>query len=292
VACHGHPVPLPSPFLSSLLHHVKQTPLTPLSTTRPSLDEKSHHNVYKSTWPGAPRHAHARASARTASALDAPERDDAHRLASPPPSLSAPVDARHHPDAPRHGHLPAGTPQVTSASTTDRHDLRAPVKLTAAVDPRLHRHHARQPRQDASNRTRPSLASSPPWNDDDDGDPSSAPQPPLAAIKGGLLLSIRAHHSLPLLTTALLDLSIESISHPTAPIARSPPPPVHGVRRSRRPPLETPLLPSASPSSTTSLQPLSDHRRAASEPPTPHRRCASSHLSSETTTLVVRPILA
>jgi hypothetical protein len=104
-----------------------------------------------STCPDTPRHAHARARARMAPALDAPERDDAHRLASPPPSLSVPVDARHHPDAPGHGHLPAGTPQVTSASTTDRHDLRAPVKLTAAVDPRLHRQHARQPRQDTSN---------------------------------------------------------------------------------------------------------------------------------------------
>ncbi|KAK1683514.1 hypothetical protein QYE76_044362 [Lolium multiflorum] len=122
---------------------------------------------------------------------------------------------------------------MTRASTTARHDLRAPVKLTAAVAPRLHRHHARQLRQCTSNTPRPSLASSRPWNGDDDDDCRSAPRPPPAPIKGELLHSIRARQSLPLLTTALPAAPIAPISPSIAPIASSPPPPVHGASRSR-----------------------------------------------------------
>jgi hypothetical protein len=161
---------------------------------------------------------------------------------------------------------------VTTTTTTVRHGLSTPVKLTIAAEPLPRHDHARQLCQDISHRTRPRLAPSPPWNDDDTGDPSRAPQPPPATIKGGLLLSIRAHHSLPLLTTALLDLSIESISHPTVPIASSPPPPVHGVRRSRRPPQDTQLLPGASSSTPTLLRTSPTTAGAPTSSPTPYRR--------------------
>ncbi|KAK1677818.1 hypothetical protein QYE76_038666 [Lolium multiflorum] len=75
------------------------------------------------------------------------------------------------------------------ASATVTH---APVKLTVASEPRFPHRQARQPRQDTSNTMSPSLASSPPWNDGDDDDPSRAPQPPLAPIKGEPLPSPEA----------------------------------------------------------------------------------------------------
>ena len=70
--------------------------------------------------PVAPRTRPCRARARMAPTLDAPERDDPRALASPRPSLSAPVDARRHPAARGHGHLPAGTPQSTTTTTITR----------------------------------------------------------------------------------------------------------------------------------------------------------------------------
>jgi hypothetical protein len=207
-----------------------------------------------------------------APALDTPERDDAHGPASPPPSLSAPVDARQLPASPGHAHGAAGTPQMTRASTTARHGPSTPIKRASATEPLRSHDHARHPRQCTSNTPRPSLAPWRPWNGDDDDDPRSALRPPLAAIKGGRLLSIRAHQSPPLILTALLDLSISPSSHPTALIARSPPPPVHGVRRSRRPPLETQLLPGASSSTPTSRRTTPTTAGAPTTSPTPYLR--------------------
>jgi hypothetical protein len=153
------------------------------------------------------------------------------------------VDAPRHQLARGHPRLTAGTPGPSSSSTRPATALPLPIKRAIATEPLRSHDQARHRRQYSSNQTRPLLAPSQPWTDDDAGDPSSAPQPPPAPIKGGLLLSIRAHHSLPLLTTALLATSIRSISHHPAPIASSPPPPVHGARRRRRPPQDTPLLP-------------------------------------------------
>ncbi|KAK1621252.1 hypothetical protein QYE76_026769 [Lolium multiflorum] len=87
-----------------------------------------------------------------------PERQPPRSPASPLPSLSASTP---HLTRPWKRSMARGNAAVTSASTIVCHDLRAPIKLTAAVEPRLHRHHARQPRQDTSNAPRPSLASSP-----------------------------------------------------------------------------------------------------------------------------------
>ena len=75
------------------------------------------------------------ARARMALTLDAPERDDAHCLASPRPFLSAPVDARRHPEAPGHGHLPAGTPCSTTTTPITR-------RGTAPSHQTRHRHRA------------------------------------------------------------------------------------------------------------------------------------------------------
>ncbi|KAK1668420.1 hypothetical protein QYE76_056579 [Lolium multiflorum] len=57
--------------------------------------------------------------------LDAQSVTKPRAPASPPHSLSTPVDARRHTAPPGHGHLPAGTPQTTTASTPSRHDLQA-----------------------------------------------------------------------------------------------------------------------------------------------------------------------
>ena len=113
-------MPSPSLVTSGLLHHVPSLPLTHLIMPRPSHDQDLHRNGQNTACPVAPRHAHALARAHMAQTLDAPERDDPRALASPRPSLSAPVDARRHPAAPGHGHLPAGTPQSTTTTTITR----------------------------------------------------------------------------------------------------------------------------------------------------------------------------
>jgi hypothetical protein len=75
--------------------------------------------------PGTPRTRPCRARARMALTLDAQSVTKPRAPASPPHSLSTPVDARRHTAPPGHGHLPAGTPQTTTASTPSRHDLQA-----------------------------------------------------------------------------------------------------------------------------------------------------------------------
>jgi hypothetical protein len=167
------PCPLASP------HSPGHARTIPWSTRRTHTPETAR--------PVTPRQRPCRARARMASTLDAQSVTTPRVLASPQPSRSPPVDASPHRDTPGHARWPAGTPQVTNASTPIRHCPRAPVKLTSAVVPRFPHNQARQHRMDVANTPRPSLGSSRPWTDGGHGEPSRAPQPPLAAIKGGLL---------------------------------------------------------------------------------------------------------
>jgi hypothetical protein len=148
--------------------------------------------------------------------------------------------------------LTAGAPWPSSSSTRLYTDLQALVNIAVASVPRFPHNHVLQHRNDVACK----LASSPvplrPPTTDAMADLIRAPRPPPAAIKGGLLSSIRAHPQLSLLTQPLLATLPRSISHRRPPIARSPPPTVAKARRRRRPPQTTQLLPDASSSTTTS----------------------------------------
>ena len=73
--------------------------------------------------PVAPRHARASPERAWHSPWTRQSVTNADALASPQPSLSAPVDARRHAEAPRHGHLPAGTPQSTTTTPITRRGI-------------------------------------------------------------------------------------------------------------------------------------------------------------------------
>jgi hypothetical protein len=163
--------------------HVHWLPLTSLDTLMPSLDRDR-----------ARTRQHTSAQTRPELAHAAPER--AWRSPWTRQSALTPTSLRHLDPSSQHQSTHDGSldrldtltgPRERQARRPRRRAsatvTHTPVKLTVASEPRFHYHQARQPRQDTSNTMRPSLASSPPWNDDDD-DPSRAPQPPLAAIKG------------------------------------------------------------------------------------------------------------
>jgi hypothetical protein len=187
VAWQGHPHAISSPG------HLQPEPPCPLASphspghAQPQPRRKQAPETSAHTRPDTPRTRPCRARARLAPTLDAQSVTTPHASASPPPSLSAPVDVQRHTAPPGHARWPAGTPQVTNASTPIRHCPRAPVKLPAAVAPRFPHNQARQLRMDVANTPSPRLGSSRPWTDGGHGEPSRAPQPPLAAIKGGLL---------------------------------------------------------------------------------------------------------
>jgi hypothetical protein len=173
--------------------HLQPEPPCPLASphspghTQPQPRRKQAPETSAHTRPDVPRHAHVAPVRAWRTHWTPRSVTTPHASASPPPSLSAPVDVQRHTAPPGHARWPAGTPQVTNASTPIRHCPRAPVKLPAAVAPRFPHNQARQLRMDVANTPRPRLGSSRPWTDGDHGEPSRAPQPPLAAIKGGLL---------------------------------------------------------------------------------------------------------